>query len=628
MPILTLIKSLGLNVALLISLTAIYRQTLARTHTIRGHHLSMLNGCLFGIVGVVGMLVPVQVIPGVILDGRVLVVALAGAFTGGLSAAIAGAFVSLYRLYLGGIGAWAGVGAVVVGALLGTLFYRRYRQSLGVKHLLILGITLAIQGLLWVLALPTDLQVSSFLSFWLPVGIAYPVGTVFLGLLLLNEQRQNRLEHTLQENEKHLALQLLEQEALLNISHAISEMKQPADLKRVALAILSALQDLNINAQSIAIHRIQDAKQNLIRTLRVASNNVISNLVHYQASPEFMHVWTSKQIWHRPNIQKSHPQNFEALTKRFGGLPIHCNVDVPFLQGVLCMHSTHIDAFSESDIQVLQKIAEMLSVGMARVEDLEHLEQRTEELEKEITERKRVEEELVRTQRLRAVGELSAGISHNLNNILTGILGPAMLLELKDLSPDARVEVAQILKAGNRAKDLVRRLHSATRGAQQDIIQGADLNTIVNEAIQLTQPRWKDEAESKGILIQINQNLSPVPTINGTPAGLLDIIINIIFNATDALPNGGDINIRTKEKDNKVLLTVQDTGIGMDAETQARIFEPFFTTKANIGTGLGMATAYNSIQKWGGTIDVTSQPQKGTTFHITFLPLQNPDSTN
>ena len=627
MSFIALIKSLGLNIALLISLTAIYRYTLSHSNTLKNHQLSVINGCLFGTVGVVGMLVPVHVMPGVILDGRVVVVALAGAFTGGLSALVAAIPVSLYRLYVGGIGAWPGVGAVVVGAVAGTLFYRQYRQSIKITNLIVLGVVLALQGLLWVFALPTNLQMTSFLKFWFPVGIAYPAGTVFLGLLLIREKRQHTLEQTLQENEKRLATQLSEQEALLNISHAILEMKQPGDLKVFAQTLLATLRSLNVNAQSIAIHRVQDISTGLVHSLRIVQDEVITDLTPHQAEPDFIEVWETKIARYRANVKKTHPEDFKGIQERFKGLPILSYVDTPFQQGILCMHSIHADAFSENDIALLKKIATMLSVGMARIEDLENVEQRTQELEIEISERKRVEQELVRSQRLRAVGELSAGISHNLNNILTGILGPAMLLEIMELSDEAREEVTHILNAGNRAKDLVRRLHLTTRGAQLDTPQAVDVNTIIKEAILITQPRWKDETESKGQRITLNQNINPVPPVKGTPAGLLDLMINFLFNAIDALPHGGEINISTKQMNSKVWITIQDTGIGMDVETQKRIFEPFFTTKANIGTGLGLATAYNTIEKWGGTVDVTSQPERGTTFVVKLEPWQEETPT-
>jgi len=106
------------------------------------------------------------------------------------------------------------------------------------------------------------------------------------------------------------------------------------------------------------------------------------------------------------------------------------------------------------------------------------------------------------------------------------------------------------------------------------------------------------------------------------------MMINFLFNAIDAMPEGGTINIMTqKTNDNPIHITVQDTGIGMDLETQERIFEPFFTTKADIGTGLGLATAYNTVLKWGGTIEVTSQPSQGTTFTVTLEPWQEETPT-
>lgn len=231
----------------------------------------------------------------------------------------------------------------------------------------------------------------------------------------------------------------------------------------------------------------------------------------------------------------------------------------------------------------------------------------------DITERKRAEDELVRSQRLRAAGELSLGVSHNLNNILTGILGPAHLLKEIATEGEAAEYVDVILRSSQRARDLVQRLRRTVEEQGADL-QAVYLERAVHEAIKAAQPRWKDEAEASGVRIEIETHFSDAPIAAADPAGLHDILLNLFFNAADALPKGGTITIRARRHSDQAELSFADNGIGMDADTRDRVFEPFFTTKVNVGTGLGLSTAYATAQRWGGEISVESAPGEGTTF--------------
>ncbi len=237
----------------------------------------------------------------------------------------------------------------------------------------------------------------------------------------------------------------------------------------------------------------------------------------------------------------------------------------------------------------------------------------------DITERKRAEDELVRSQRLRAAGELSLGVSHNLNNILTGILGPAHLLKEIITEGEAAEYVEVVLRSSLRARDLVQRLRRTVEEEGSEP-QAVYLERAIHEAVKAAQPRWKDEAEANGVLIEIETHFSDAPIAAADPAGLHDILLNLFFNAADALPEGGTITICARRHDHLAELSFADNGIGMDADTCARVFEPFFTTKVNVGTGLGLSTAYATVQRWGGEIAVESAPGKGTTF-VVRMPL-------
>jgi PAS domain S-box-containing protein len=237
---------------------------------------------------------------------------------------------------------------------------------------------------------------------------------------------------------------------------------------------------------------------------------------------------------------------------------------------------------------------------------------------RDLTDEKEQAQEVIKLQRLRAATELSAGVSHNLNNILMGIMGPAELLKMQTNDPDILDGLNDVLTSGLRARDLVARLHQSTRMTSVTELEPVNIDLLVTEAVNQTRPKWKDEQESRGQTIEIETHLDAVRPIKAIQSEIHDILVNLIFNAVDAMPEGGKIAIGIEAVEQRVLLTFSDTGIGMDEETKMRIFEPFFTTKTDIGTGLGLSTLYNSVNQFNGKVDVESQAGKGTTFRISF----------
>ena len=170
-----------------------------------------------------------------------------------------------------------------------------------------------------------------------------------------------------------------------------------------------------------------------------------------------------------------------------------------------------------------------------------------------------------------------------------------------------------------RARDLVHKLHLSVRTRrEEERLHPVAVDQVVQQAVQSARPRWKDEPEAHGIAIEMVTQWGGVPPIQGTEAGLHEILTNLIFNAVDAMPDGGTITLRTQRVEDQVQIVFSDTGIGMDEATRLRIFEPFFTTKMDIGTGLGLSTVYNTVTRWGGTIEVDSAPGEGTTFTLRF----------
>ncbi|MFH1570551.1 MAG: histidine kinase N-terminal 7TM domain-containing protein [Gemmatimonadota bacterium] len=235
----------------------------------------------------------------------------------------------------------------------------------------------------------------------------------------------------------------------------------------------------------------------------------------------------------------------------------------------------------------------------------------------DITARKQLEAAVVRAQRLRAAAELSLGLSHNLNNLLTGVLGPARLLQRsRSGDPQSARHLETILTAATRARDLVWRLGRTVRPEAEGEPEPVDVAAAVEEAVQGSRPRWQDEAAAAGARIEVSTSAAAVPPVRATRSGLHDVLLNLIFNAVDAMPGGGAIAIRARAVAGQVELAVADTGTGMDEDTRQRLFEPFFTTKTDVGTGLGLATAYATVVRWGGAIEVSSAPGAGATFTL------------
>ena len=235
----------------------------------------------------------------------------------------------------------------------------------------------------------------------------------------------------------------------------------------------------------------------------------------------------------------------------------------------------------------------------------------------DISDRKRAEEELVRTQRLRAAGELSLGVSHNLNNLLTGVLGPAELIKrMAAGGTEIRDQAELIARSALRARDLVQRLGEMARDAEGDALEPVSVQDAIVDAVAASRPRWKDEAEARGVHIELATKLDEVPTAAGSSSGLHDVLLNLIFNAVDALPGGGRIDISCTAAQESAEVRVTDTGVGMAEEVRQRVFEPFFTTKMSVGTGLGLSTAHSTVARWGGSLEVESEPGRGSTFTV------------
>ncbi|MFC1975367.1 GAF domain-containing protein [Chloroflexota bacterium] len=288
--------------------------------------------------------------------------------------------------------------------------------------------------------------------------------------------------------------------------------------------------------------------------------------------------------------------------------------------GCLNLYIDESSNLSTEDVSLAWSVAEQVSGALARAQ-----------LNKA---HQQLAEQLRQSQKMEAIGRLAGGMAHDFNNLLTVITGYSELLLHRHVSKDTPQykSIEQIHKAGERATALTRQLLAFSR---QQVIQPKvlDLNAIISDTHEMLRRLVSED-------IDLSTTLDPVlGRIKADSGQIEQIILNLVVNACDAMPQGGKLTIKTANIDPDeayagqhlglepgpyVLLTISDTGIGMDEETQSHIFEPFFTTKeTGKGTGLGLATVYGIVRQNKGYISTSSQPEQGTTFHV-YLPRLDP----
>jgi PAS domain S-box-containing protein len=262
--------------------------------------------------------------------------------------------------------------------------------------------------------------------------------------------------------------------------------------------------------------------------------------------------------------------------------------------------------------------------------DLSQLLLLTKELKRKAEELQQAQAMLVQQERLKALGQMASGISHDIGNALVPLLAYAELLE-EHPDPKVREWGRQIGMAAEDIMHIVQRLRAFYRPRDpNEVLEPVDLNEIVRQVVDLTKPRWYDMPQREGITIDMSIELDEnLPTIGGIAAELREALTNLIFNAVDAIVakggTEGTITIRTGRRNGFVFLEVTDTGIGMDEETKRRCMEPFFTTKGEKGSGLGLMMVYGTMQRHEGQIEIESELGKGTTFRLLF-PLREAEA--
>jgi signal transduction histidine kinase/ActR/RegA family two-component response regulator len=247
-------------------------------------------------------------------------------------------------------------------------------------------------------------------------------------------------------------------------------------------------------------------------------------------------------------------------------------------------------------------------------------ERHVKELSHYIAEQDRIREQFSQMEKLSALGELASGVAHDFNNTLAGILGRAQLLQRTNDPEKIRRGLDIIIKTAEDGAKTVKRIQDFARQRRDHNFELVAVDQILLDASEITRPRWKNCAEASNIHITVNLQIGSNAMVMGDDSELREVLVNIVFNAIDAMPEGGTLTLSSQMVQEQVVIKVTDTGVGMYPEVRSRIFDPFFTTKGTAGLGLGLAVSFGIVRRHGGSIDVESQYGHGTQFCIT-LPV-------
>jgi signal transduction histidine kinase len=292
-------------------------------------------------------------------------------------------------------------------------------------------------------------------------------------------------------------------------------------------------------------------------------------------------------------------------------LPTRSELAVPIrtggqVVGVLDVQSPEADAFDENDVMVLETLASQLATAMENARLFTEAQTALRQLQE-------TQGQLVQSAKLAAIGELAAGVAHEINNPLTSILGFAELASWEMAPDDAgQQDLAVIVEEARRARDIVRNLLEFARQAEP-LTEPADVNHLLGQALALI----RSHVEKDGVLVEEEYapDLGRIPLDAGR---MKQVFLNLITNAAHAMPEGGRLMVSTARVGDEVAVRIADTGVGIPPQDLVRIFEPFFTTKPS-GTGLGLSVTLGIVQQHGGRIEVESEEGQGSMFTV-WLP--------
>lgn len=449
---------------------------------------------------------------------------------------------------------------------------------------------------------------------------ARPADTLEIGLLT---DAFNHMLTQIERSEERSRAQMSRLSLLQQITGAIGERQ---DLPSIFQVVLRSVEEnlpidfgciclYNPATQALSVSTVGAASQALSARLDLAEKSIVP--IDQNGLSRCM----QGHLVYEPDVREVHypfPQRLARAELRslvIAPLIVENNVFGALIAARLQAHS-----FTSGDCEFLQQLSQHVALASHQAQLHSALQHAYDDL-------RQSQQTVMQQERLRALGQMASGIAHDINNAISPIaLYTESLLEREpNLSQRARSSLTTIQRAIDDVAGTVARMREFYRQREPQLTLAlVDINRVVGQVLELTHARWYDLAQQQGIAIELRTEFeADLPGIMGAEGEIRDALTNLIFNAVDAMPEGGMLTLRTRAvrgalEAQSVRIEVTDTGVGMDEETRRRCLEPFFTTKGERGTGLGLAMVYGMIQRHSAEFEIDSVVGEGTTMHVIF----------
>ena len=622
------------------------------------------QGLLFGLAGIIGMLQPVVMGDGIIFDGRSVMLSLCGLFFGPIAAGIAGGMILTCRIILGGLGVYMGSSVIIASTVIGLIYHKTWIKcrAISLKNLLLMGFFVHVVMLLLMFTLPGRIGLSLIRSIGPLILIGYPLTTILIGKVLVNQdftytslgalqesETKNRslinaIPDTILINEKDgKFIEVHEATPLIFLDTESPINKYPSDVFPEAIGPLftqalkdalkhGAIQELHFNLpnqerffEARVVPNSPDTTITLIRditTQKLAEKSLLASETTLRAITDaakdailMMDAHGDISYWNPAatrifgyTVTEALGLNFHRLIMPKRGhkarlaLDTENGVNLDTITTAQGLHKDGTEIPVEISLSTLKLNDAWYSVGIIR-----DISERT----KIDLENNALQAQLLQSQKMEILGSLASGIAHDMNNVLSAVLGTASASKEK-YPLEGAFDI--IIQAAERGGKMVKRLLTlARKNPTEEEITNVNFNEIILEEVGLLERTTLARVQ---IQVQLEPNLAP---ILGNSNLLVHALMNLCVNAVDAMPDNGILTLSTKNLGKHIEVAVKDTGTGMSPEVVKKAMEPFFTTKkVGEGTGLGLSMVKHTVEAHNGTIRITSVVDEGTCISLVF----------
>ena len=444
---------------------------------------------------------------------------------------------------------------------------------------------------------------------------------------IMEDGKVKRLRGALQDitSQKHSAARLQAQlQRLHMLEHITRAIGERQDLPSILQVVIRTLEEeLPLDFGCVCLYEPTDRTLTVVAvglaSTELAGRMSMTEQARIPIDENGLSRCVRGQLVYEPDIEHvPHP-----FPRRLAGGGLRALVAAPLqiesqVFGVLISARRQPDSFSSGECEFLRQLSEHVALAAHQAQLHGALQTAYEEL-------RSTQQSVMQQERLRVLGQMASGIAHDINNAISPIAlyTDSMLEREPGLSERARGYLRTIQQATGDVAETVARMREFYRQrVGQSQLLALDINAIVPQVVELTRARWEAMPQQRGTVIEVKLALTPeLPLVMGAKSEIREALTNLIFNAVDAMPQGGMLTLRSRrDAEERVVVEIVDTGVGMNDETRRRCLEPFFTTKGERGTGLGLAMVYGVMQRHGGELEIDSAPGFGTTVRMCFAP--------